>query len=68
MLVDSPRQGDLLTNVRACWLRKLDLREIGFDRYDPTSTGCRSDVDEQQFAFRQLLHFRLLLVLRLHPK
>jgi hypothetical protein len=55
MLVDSSRQRDFFSNIRARWLRQLNLSQIRFDGNDPATTGGRANVDKEEFAFGQPL-------------
>ncbi len=68
MLLDTARQGHLLTNLRARRGRQLNLREIGLDTEYASSSRCRTDVDQQQLVLHELRHLCLFLVLRLHTK
>lgn len=55
MFIDPSRQRDLFANVRTGRLCELDLRQVGFDGEDSAATGCRTDIDEKEFAFCQFL-------------
>ena len=59
MLVNSPTNGDLLTNLGTGRAGETQLRRISFDtQYLSTSSG-RADVHHQHFVLRKLGNFGL---------
>jgi hypothetical protein len=62
MLVNPSRQRNLLSYISACWLSQLYLRHIGLYGDNSPATGCRSDVDEEQFTLGEFLYFCLFFV------
>ena len=62
MLLDPPRELDLLPDLRARRRRELDLREVALDGEDTPPGGRRADVDEQQLTLSKLRDLCLLLV------
>ena len=62
MLINPSRQRNLLSYISAGWLSQLYLRHISLYGDDPPATGCRSDVDEEQFTLGELLNFCLFFV------
>lgn len=65
MLLDAARQRNLLPDLRARRRRQLDLREIGLDVQDTSTSGRRADVDEEELVLHELGHLGLFFVLRL---
>jgi hypothetical protein len=63
MLLDSPRQRNLLANLGTCGRCQLDLGQICLDA-EYTATGrCRADVDKKQLALDELRDLCLFFVL-----
>ena len=62
MLLNSPRQRNLLPDLRARRRRQLDLRQIGFDGDHTTTSGGRPDVDEQKLILDEFGYFCGFLV------
>ena len=68
MLLNPPRQRNLLTNLRTRRLRQLDLREISLDGKYTAARGSRPDVDEQDLALDEFGDLGGLFVLRLYTE
>ncbi len=65
MLLDTPRQSDLLSDLGTCGRSELDLGKVTLDR-EYTATGRRrADIDEEELVLDEFGDFCLLLVLRL---
>lgn len=62
MFLDPPRQRHLLSDLRTGGRRQLDLGQIGFHAENATSSGCRTNVDEEELVFDEFRDFRLFLV------
>ena len=68
MLLNPPRQRNLLTDLRTRRLRQLDLREISLDRKHSAARRGRPDVDEQDLALDEFGDLGGLFVLRLYTE
>lgn len=65
MLLDPPRQCDLLTHLGTRRRRQLDLGQVSFDAKNSPASRRRADVEEEELVLGQLGDFCLLVVLRL---
>lgn len=69
VLLDAPRERDLLALLRADRRRQLQLREVVLDGHDARAGAHGPDVEHQHLALGQLRDLGLLLaVLRAHAE
>lgn len=58
MLVNTSTQRYLLANLRRRGRVEHNLGQVGFDRHDATSFGCRANVDHENLTLGEFLNLR----------